>query len=114
LKREIWKIYLSDFKQRGGGGGILMNLNRKGCVRGMQQQLENLETISEFFEFIKPKISALAWRHRKNREKSGSITRKKSNSTSLSNVLRFSKKKKTFLFESSQASPVCLSGNSNT
>ena len=57
-----------------GGGEILMNLNREGCVRGMQQQLGNLENISEFFQFMKTKILSTCMEKPR---KSGSITRKK-------------------------------------
>ena len=62
-------------------------------MRGMQQQLGHLETISEFFNSSHQKFQHLHGDTGNTRENLASITRKKRNSTSLSNGLRLSKKK---------------------
>jgi hypothetical protein len=56
----------------------------------MQQQLGNLETISTFFNSSNQKFEHLHGDTGKPR-KSGSLTRQKSNGTSLSNGLRLKK-----------------------
>lgn len=49
LKFVIKNIHLVDVKAE-GGGLILMNLNRKGCVRSMHYQLRNLEPSQHLLE----------------------------------------------------------------
>jgi hypothetical protein len=88
-----------------------MHLIGGDWVTGMQRQLGNLETISTFFNLSNQKFQHLHGDTGKPR-KCGSITRKKVTALPYAMVSDFHKQK-TLLFESSQTSPVCLSGKSN-
>jgi hypothetical protein len=101
LKRKIWKIYLSDVKRRGGGGGANFDKFKSGELRERDATATwKFGNHLRIFQFIKPKISAFARRHRKKPRKSGPIRRKKVIALPYPMVSDFQKK---MLFESSQA-----------